>query len=54
MAMKKEHDSQEKQLTWKQNVMLYLHDGVYLLSVRTMEEKDFAYVAEAVSEAMNG
>lgn len=31
-----------------------IHDGVYLLSVRTMEEKDFAYVAEAVSEAMNG
>ena len=31
-----------------------IHDGVYLLSVRTMDEKDFAYVAEAVSEAMNG
>ena len=31
-----------------------IHDGVYLLSVRTMDEKDFPYVADAVSEAMNG
>ena len=29
-----------------------IHDGLYLLSVRTMDEKDFAYVAEAVKEAM--
>ena len=29
-----------------------IHDGLYLLSVRTMDEKDFSYVAEAVKEAM--
>ena len=29
-----------------------IHDGLYLLSVRTMDEKDFSYVAEAVREAM--
>ena len=33
MAMKKEKQTQEKKLTWKQNVMLYLHDGVYLLTI---------------------
>lgn len=29
-----------------------IHDGAYLLSVRTMEQSDFAYVAAAVKEAM--
>ena len=29
-----------------------IHDGLYLLSVRTMDEKDFAYVAEAVGEVL--
>jgi len=33
MAMKKDYDPQESQVGWKQNVMLYLHDGVYLLTV---------------------
>ena len=33
MDMKKENAPQEKQMNWKQSVMLYLHDGVYLLTI---------------------
>ena len=29
---KEKNKQQEKKLTWKENVMLYLHDGVYLLT----------------------
>ena len=33
MGINKEQDSEKKQMTWKQNVMMYLHDGVYLLTI---------------------
>ena len=33
MNMKREQEAEKTQLTWKQNVMMYLHDAVYLLTV---------------------
>ena len=33
MEMKKERHAEETQMTWKQNIMMYLHDGVYLLTI---------------------
>ncbi len=31
--MSKENDTQQKKISWQENVMLYLHDGVHLLTV---------------------
>lgn len=33
MAKEKKQDTPQEKLSWKQSLMLYLHDGVYLLTV---------------------